>query len=186
MPSDPSKGETSLTTDDPIEWVEVGCVARPHGIRGEVRVKVHNPDSEVLFGLTEVMVRVGQTPDRLMPILRARPAAEGVALIALEGVIDRTQAEALRGALLLVPRQALPATDEDEFYVHDILGANVVGPDGTCFGQVVDYVSYPTADVLVVQGERRYEIPVIDDFVRNVDPHRKTVTVEGIDDFETT
>jgi 16S rRNA processing protein RimM len=147
---------------------------------------VFNPDSETLFSLDEIMVRRGQDEESIVPIRSIRPASNGILLLAFENVHDRNEAETFRGATLLVPREVLPATEDGEFYVHDILGAAVVGTDGASYGKVVDYITYPSTDVFVVQGERRYEVPVVDDFVRSVDPVRKVVTVEGIDGFETT
>ncbi len=160
-------------------------MTRPHGIRGELRVKLHNPDSRVLFAVSHVTVRLPSAEDRQATIRSARPAAAGIALLALDDVHDRNGAECLRGAALLVPRDRFAPADEDEFYVHDVLGAQVVGQDGTVYGRVVDYVSFPAADVLVVQGDKRYEIPMIDDFVRRVDPEQRQVVVASIDDFET-
>lgn len=173
-------------SDDSNDWVEVGCVARPHGLRGELRVKMHNPDSEVLFASSEVVVRGGEPSERVMTIGSVRPVADGIVLLAFDGITDRNAAEAMRGCTLHVSREVLPAADEGEFYVHDILGAKVVGEDGRTFGEVVDYVTYPAADVIVVQGEKRYEVPVIDDFVRHIDTEAKSITVAPIDDFETT
>lgn len=173
-------------SDDSNDWVEVGFVARPHGVRGEVRVKLHNPTSETLFDVDEVSIQLGDCAPRIMRIRSARPAADGIVLLSLDGVGDRDQAEALRSARLHVPRDVLPPVEDGEFYVHDILGAQVVGGDGTVFGRVVDYVSYPAVDVIVVQGDRRYEVPVIDDFVHRIDAGAKQVIVGAIEDFETT
>lgn len=169
---------------EPTDWVEVGCVARPHGIRGELRIKLHNPDSEILLDVAEVFVRKGEDEGRVMAVRSVRAAADGFALMAFDGVTTRSEADALRGAGLLVPRGILPEAEDGEFYVHDILGAKVVQPDGRVLGEVVDYVSYPTTDVLIVQGAARYEIPLVDDFVRDIDTVQKIVTVEGVDDFE--
>ena len=172
-------------SDDSNDWVEVGFVARPHGVRGEVRVKLHNSSSETLFEADDVSLRAPDGSQRVMRILNARPAADGFVLVTFEGIGGRDAAEALRASTLLVPRQSLPPVEEDEFYVHDILGAQVVGEDGTVFGKVVDYVTYPAVDVLVVKGDRRYEVPVIDDFVHRIDSSAKRVIVGSIEDFET-
>jgi 16S rRNA processing protein RimM len=182
--SDSPLAEASVQDGEPTDWVEVGCVARPHGIRGELRIKFHNPDSEILLDVVEVFVRKGDGEGRVMAVRSARPAADGFALMAFEGVTTRSEADALRGAGLSVPRGTLPEAEDGEFYVHDILGAKVVQPDGRVLGEVVDYVSYPTTDVLIVQGTTRYEIPLVDDFVRDIDTAKKVVTVEGVDDFE--
>lgn len=172
--------------DDSVQWVEVGRVARAHGIRGELRIKLFNASSEVLFDVPEVLIRTGGKPDETMAVTGARAAAQGIILLSLQGVFDRTSAEQLQGATVLVSRELLPDTEEGEFYVHDILGALVFDEAGQEIGKVVDYVSYPTADVLVVQGHHRYEIPMVEGFVTNVDTMEKTVRVRGVEDFKVT
>jgi len=168
------------------DWIEIGCVARPHGIHGEVRVKLHNAESRVLLERSEVLMRGGKTgiPEQRIDVCSARSAAEGFVLLGLAGVDSRTEAEALRGVAICVPRDALPSESEGEFYVHDIIGAKVVQSDGSTLGEVVDYISYPSTDVLVVHGAARYEIPLIEDFVHDVDSARKIVAVGDVDDFK--
>jgi 16S rRNA processing protein RimM len=168
---------------EPNDWVEVGRVSRPHGIRGELRVKLHNPDSEILLRIDKVRLHNDQG-SRLVDVRGARRAADGIVLMALEGIGSRSEAEAHRGMAILVPRDVLPKAQDNEFYVHDILGAKVVDSRGHELGKVVDYISYPSTDVLVVQGDKRFEIPLIDDFVRSIDSVGRIVTVEGVDDFE--
>lgn len=167
------------------DWVEVGRVARAHGIRGELRVKLHNADSDILSRISEILVRLPDLTDRVVGIRSARTATPGIVLLSLDGIDDRSASEALQGALLLVPRDALPGLDEGEFYVHDLIGAQVITSDGVVIGKVIDYVTYPTADVIVVQGDKRYEIPMLDDFIRELDTGSKRVVVDAIDDFET-
>ncbi len=168
------------------QWVEVGYVQRAHGIRGELRIKLHNQDSDVLSSLNEVLLRHGDSSEQVVRIAKKRPTTPGIVLLSVEGVSDRNTSETLKGATLLIPRRALPDVDKDEFYVHDILQALVVDIDGVEVGRVVDYLHYPSADVLIVQGSKRYEIPVIKDFVHKIDTEHARIVVANIDDFETT
>ncbi|MCU0690206.1 MAG: ribosome maturation factor RimM [Polyangiaceae bacterium] len=169
----------------PDSWIDIADLMRPHGIRGELRAKLHNPDSDVLFSANSVRVRLPTGSERDMPIVFARAASPGVVLIAFEGVGDRNAADALRGAVLSVPRSLLPAPSDNEFYVCDVIGARVVLVDGTPVGEVIDYRSYPTTDVLVIEGdEKRYEVPMIDDFVERVDVGAHSVVLRTIDGFE--
>ena len=179
----PIPSTRQLPDDD---WVELGYVAKPHGIQGEVHVKLHNPQSTILFEVDEVLARWNGNParDRCLAIRAVRPAADGVVLIAFEGVDSRAEAESVRGAGLCVPRGVLPPEEDGEFYVHDIVGAEVVLQNGTVLGKVLDVISYPTVDVVVVRGPVRYEIPMIEDFVVRLDTVNKVVVVDGVDDFK--
>lgn len=172
-----------MSTDDTL--VAIGKIVRPHGIRGELRVQLFNPDSEILEIVQEVHVKTADGAERVMRIDDSRPVAGAAALLTLEGVLDRNDAEAMRGATVSVPRASLPAPEEGEFYVHDILGAVAVLTDGTEVGKVVEHLSYPTTEVLVIQGAgRRYEVPLVQDFVLSVDPAARRVVLTSVDGFE--
>jgi 16S rRNA processing protein RimM len=163
-----------------VRWVALAEVTRPHGVRGEVRLKMYNSDSDLLPSQNEVLVRQGTGPERMMTIEWARGADAGHLLAKIRGIDDRDQAEKLRGAALCVRRDAFPPLEEGEFYVCDVIGARLVGPNGD-LGWVTDLVSYPTADALVVRIEngdqKTIEIPLIDEFIDRVDADRKQVTL---------
>ena len=59
-------------------------------------------------------------------------AAKGGVIAAVPGIADRDAAEALRGLRLYVPRERLPATEEDEFYHEDLVGLAARDPTGRC------------------------------------------------------
>lgn len=170
----------------PDRPVEIAQIVRAHGVTGELRVRLFNSDSDVLFDLESVRLRLPDGAVREADIASARPAADGFVLLRIEGVSDRNQAEALRGAVLVVSRSDLPPVEEGEFYVCDILGADVFLVDGTRLGTVSDYRSYPSTDVLVVQGDRRrWEVPLVDDFVASVDPANRRIELHSVDGLET-
>jgi len=98
----------------------------------------------------------------------------------------RAAAELLRGAAVCVDRTLFPPLDEDEFYVCDVIGARLVGPSGDV-GFVENFVSYPSAEVLVVRlqngvGNGQVELPLVEDFVVRVEAGagREVLTAEGV------
>jgi 16S rRNA processing protein RimM len=167
-----------------IRWVELAEVSRPHGVRGELRVKVYNSDSELLPSQPEVRVRHPDGRAAMVALDSVRAASPGYLLVKFRGVDDRDAADAYRGAKLCVPRDAFPPLEPGEVYVCDIVGARVVGPRGE-LGTVEDLTTYPSADVLVVRLDdgARGEIPLIDDFVASIEPADGQIrlTVAGLD-----
>jgi len=157
-------------------WVALAEVARPHGVRGELRVKVYNSDSDLLPSLPEVMVRRADGGERSMRLQSVRGADEGFLLVKLDGVFDRDAAESFRGAQLCARRDAFPPLEDGEFYACDVVGSRLFGPEGE-LGIVEDLVSYPTADVLVgrLSGGARCEIPLIDDYIEEIDAGTRQV-----------
>jgi 16S rRNA processing protein RimM len=165
-------------------YVPVAEIARPHGVVGELRLKLYNEGSDLLARRPPIRLRLPDGAERDARIEGARPMNKGL-LVRLAGVADRDAAEALRGALVCVPRDAFPPLDEGEFYACDLPGARVVTSAGEEVGRVERLESYPTCDTLVVarEGGERLEIPLTEAFVASVDVERQTVeivTLEGL------
>lgn len=166
-------------------FVAVAEVARPHGILGELRLKLYNPDSDLLLRRPSARLRLPDGEAREIAITSAREANKAV-LVRLAGVDGRDAAEALRGAEICVPRDAFPALGDGEFYACDLEGARAVLRSGEELGRVVGVTSYPTCDVLVVEraGGGRLEVPLLEAFVGAVDAAQgvvEIVTIEGLD-----
>lgn len=166
-------------------WIALGVIVRPHGVQGELRVKLFNPDSAAISAsLTVRLTREGSAPKDAR-ILSVRESVEGFLLIRIDGVADRNAAEHLRGTAIELPRDVLPPPSPGEFYVCDILGADAVLSDGSPCGKVVDFRSFPTTDILVIDHDgTRYEVPLIDDFVESVDAVAGRVVIRSLDGFE--
>lgn len=170
---------------DSDRLIEIAQVVRPHGITGELRVRLFNSDSEVLFDLEQVRLRLPNGTESELNIDAVRPTTEGFVLLRLEGVDDRNAAEELRGATLVVARSSLPPAEEGEFYVCDILGAAVFLTDGTELGTVAEYRSYPSTDVLVIHGKgKRWEVPLVDDFIASIDVSARRIELHSVDGLE--
>ena len=160
-------------------WVALGRIVRAHGIRGEVRVALDNPESRTLQGVRSVLLR-GPDGVRTVAVERARAVPGAAMLLKLEGVPDRNAAQAIAGVAVEVPREALEAEGDGEHYVCDLIGSTVVGPDGP-LGTVEGVQSYPSTDALVVRshGRARVEIPLVDDFVELVLTRDRLVVVRA-------
>jgi len=91
----------------PDRWIALGVVARPHGVRGEVRIHLYNAASDVVLALREIDLE-GHGRFRVAAARRDREAV----LLRLEGCSTRDRADELRGARIGVPRSALPSTGQ--------------------------------------------------------------------------
>jgi 16S rRNA processing protein RimM len=165
-------------------YVPVAEVTRPHGVQGELRLRLYNEGSDLLLGRPPVLLRLPDGPERDAKILAVRPVSKAL-LVRLSGVDDRNAAEALRGAILCVARDAFAPLEEGEFYACDLEGARVLGASGELVGRVEGLQSYPTCDVLLVarEGAEAIEVPLTDSFVAQVDVERHVVqliTLEGL------
>ena len=100
-------------------------------------------------------------------------------IVVLEGVGDRTAAEALRGEAIAVPRAVLGTLDEGEFLVDDLVGCEVVDGERPV-GRVSDVLLLPSADTLEVErpGGEPLLVPLVGDAVRSVDTAGARIDVD--------
>ncbi|UQA55907.1 ribosome maturation factor RimM [Polyangium aurulentum] len=165
-------------------FVPVAEVGRAHGIRGEVRLKLYHEGSELLGQRPTLKLRLPDGTEQPAKIVSARNANKAL-LARLEGVDDRNAAEALAGAVLLVPRDEFPPLEEGEFYACDLEGARAVLPSGEEVGVVEALASYPTCEVLVIDRglDGKLEVPLVEAYVASVDVDGRVVqlvTIEGL------
>jgi 16S rRNA processing protein RimM len=150
--------------DEPT--VAVGRVAKVHGVRGEVAVdnRSDNPDRWVPGSV------VFDERGRRLTVTGARPHGDRL-LVTFEGIGDRTAAEALIGATLVVPASALPALEPGQWWAFEAEGLRVTSEDGRDLGTVREVLAYPAHDLWRVVGKDGAEIlvPVVDDLVVEVD-----------------
>ena len=126
------------------EWIEIGTIVAAHGLRGEVRVY---PNSDFPERFIEAGMRwlrqPGQTEPQPVEFLGGYlMPSKGIYVVELAGVENRDQAEALQGSQLLVTEQDRPHLEDDEFYVIDLIGSEVVDQTtGTLIGKVVNVIA---------------------------------------------
>ncbi len=160
--------------------VVLGRVAAAFGVRGWVRIQPYGDDPLAWCQMRRWWV--GRETDdpgwHTVDLVGCR--GHGRSLLAhFDGVEDRTAAEALKGMLVAVPRDALPATGEDEFYWADLVGLDVVNGQGERLGRVTELVSAGAHEVLRVLSEDGTErlLPFVEQVVVEVDLENRVVRV---------
>lgn len=128
--------------DEPL--ITLAAVAGAHGIGGEVRLKLFAQGLESLK--RHKQIRVG---DRILTLEAVRGGGQPVARFT--EISDRNSAEALRGQLLRIPRSALPALAEGEYYHADLIGLPCICPDGASVGTVVAVENFGAGDILEIE-----------------------------------
>ena len=166
------------------ELIELAAVVRAHGLSGELVLKPFNPASDLLGSLAEIVLRSPAGELHTFEVLARRGGGDSQ-LLALRGVTDRDQADALRGSVVCVPRSALPPLEEGEYYLVDLVGLSVRSPEGDTLGHVEDVLEYPSVEALVVitEGIVR-EVPNLDRYVPSIDVQGGFVVVDHLDEIE--
>ncbi|MDY7231591.1 ribosome maturation factor RimM [Hyalangium rubrum] len=154
----------------PRPLLELGYVARAHGIRGEVAVRPFDPGSETLDAVERVRVRTKSGEERDLKIESVRPTPKED-IIAFEGVKGREASEALVGSTVFVYREDLEPPAEGEYFQGDLVGLSAVDEAGQELGKVVEVWATGEVPNLVIRapGKPELVVPFADDFVPSVD-----------------
>jgi len=152
--------------------VLLGVVAAPHGVRGLVRIKSFTEDPMSVAAYGPLSDESGTKEYRV----EALSAARGAVLARIEGVADRTAAEALRGLRLYVERSALPEAGEREWYEADLVGLKAIGKDGRDWGKVTAFHDFGAGSVMEVSGG--VMLPFTDETVPEIDVEGGKVVIE--------
>jgi 16S rRNA processing protein RimM len=143
-------------------------------VRGELACALLTDYPERFSRTRAVLVRGGQGRHR---VLGSRLSGERVYL-RLEGVADRTTAEALRGAILEVPLAEAVALPPDTYFWHQLIGLEVQTEAGERLGALAEVLPTGGNDVYVVRDEsREILLPAIREVVRRVDLERGVMVV---------
>ena len=131
----------------PANLVLVARFGAAQGVRGEIRIKSYTADPLSIGGYG---VLRDETGAEKFSIERLRPLKDDMVVAKVRGVDTRDEAQALTGLALYVSREKLPAPDEDEFYIADLVGLTAVTPDGEEIGHVKNVVNYGAGDILEI------------------------------------
>ncbi|MFN8983949.1 MAG: ribosome maturation factor RimM [Alphaproteobacteria bacterium] len=141
--------------------IMVGEFGRPHGVRGLVRLRAFTADPAAITAYGPLSDEAGTRHFHL--------TLKGLDLVAVEGVADRDAAQRLTGTKLFVAREALPPTDDEEFYLADLIGLRAVTEAGDLLGVERSVEDHGGGAVLVVEGRQEFLLPFTRQVVPTVD-----------------
>lgn len=125
----------------------LGRFGAPHGVRGDVRLQSYTGDPMAIGGYGPLTDKSGK---RVFELLNLRPQGKDMLVARVKGVDDRNGAEALTGVELFIDREKLPAPDEDEFYLADLIGLRAETTEGALIGRVLGLRNFGAGDILEV------------------------------------
>ena len=160
---------------DQRELICVGHILGAHGIKGWVRVFSNTSPRENIVNYSPWLMARG---DEIKPVeVTGRLQGKNV-LARLDGVEDRTQAEALVGCQLYIEPAQLPALAAGEYYWSDLIGLAVESLQAEPLGIVTAMMETGADDVMVLKGDRERLIPfVMDEIVTEVDLDKRRMVV---------
>ena len=153
MPAPTPAGTFSLPEIAVTELLEIGRIAKPHGLRGEVIVALSTDRTERLAEGS-----VLETDQGPLTVESAHPHQRRWRVF-FEGIHSREDADRLHGLVL----RAAPIEDDDAWFVHDLVDSDVVLPDGTVVGRCVAIVENPAYDMVELESGALVPMPFVAD-----------------------
>jgi 16S rRNA processing protein RimM len=165
------------------EYLIVGTVQKPHGIKGELFVRLETDRPDAVFAPGRALVlgdAKGRRSDAVLTIERARAFKGGMLVKVAEHTGRTPEMEELRGRTLLIPRGEAQAPDEGEVFYHDLLGMRVVTAAEGEIGVIAEVYDAPSGPLLSVAREAGKEllIPFVRETIRRLDAAERVLELE--------
>ncbi len=166
------------------DYVLVGRIAKPHGVKGEFRIQSY-ADSPSFFSEIEKIYLGSEKDDsyanlKAYTLVSARPHKEFV-LAVVKGIESRDDAERIRGRNVYVPSDVMPLIDDDEVYLHEIFGFDVINVnDDTRIGVLEGVLEMPEQEVWSIRTDSGKEVlfPAHEKSVVSIDLDEETITID--------
>ena len=158
------------------DLLKVGVITTTHGVRGEVKV-FPTTDPERFLDLEYVILDAGREMKKLE--IRNVKFFKNLVILKFDGIDNINDIEMYKQRELWVPREEAQELDEDEYYIADLIGMDVLLENGEKFGVLRDVMETGANDVYIVDRVDGEEVllPAIHDCVLDVDVEKNTMTV---------
>lgn len=160
-----------------VDLLRVGTIASTHGIRGEVKVFPTTDDINRFKELKHCILDAGR--EKLELEVESVKFFKQFAILKFKGYDHINDIEKYRGKDLLVTRENAVALEENENFIADLIGLEVITDEGIHFGTVRDIMQTAANDVYVIDGDdgKAYLFPSIPQCILDVDLEKGAVTV---------
>lgn len=139
--------------------IEIAKILKPQGIKGEVKAL---PSTNVLAVFKYIKSAfVGENNLDIENI----SLRQGFLYIKFKGINSRNDAENLRDKKVLIDKNILEESkDDDDFLIDDLIGMVIYDTKGDLVGQILDIVNYGSCDIFVLERDgRKYQAPYVED-----------------------
>ena len=150
------------------QFLQVGVISSTHGLRGEVKVFPTTDDAARFQTLKEVILDTGK--EKLDLEIQSVRFFKQFVIVKFKGIDDINDIEKYKGKSLFVTRENAQPLGEDEYYIADLIGMDVITDEGE-EGKLVDVIETGANEVYVVEFDKYGEvlIPAIHDCILDVD-----------------
>ena len=159
------------------DLLKVGVITTTHGVRGEVKVFPTTDDAERFLDIEYVLLDTGKELRRLN--IQNVKFFKNLAILKFEGIDNINDIEMYKGRELWIPREEAQELGEDEYYVADLIGMDVLLENGEKFGVLRDVMETGANDVYIIDSAEHGEVllPAIKECILDVDLEKNVMTI---------
>lgn len=144
----------------------IGQIIKAQGLDGTVKIKIFT-DSALRFKKIDKVLLNNNSNYTNFKYLREN---SGFVYAKIDGTTNRTEAENLRNTKLYIFKEDMYDLDNDEYFISDLIGINVIDEKNNHIGTIKDVEQYGATDILVIQTlEGEFSVPFIGEIVKEVD-----------------
>lgn len=160
------------------EYLPLGYIFSPHGIKGHVLLKTYSGEGTSLLPGIFLSLKIAKKNEIIVKILDCKPYKKAF-LVKFEGIDNRNSSEELVGAKVFIKRSDLPELEKNEYYWVDLIGCDVFSVDGEWIGKVDSLIDTGSVDVIVVKKDKKeFLYPFSENVVKIVDIIPKKIIVD--------
>lgn len=158
------------------EFMSIGQITKPHGVRGEVKVFSLTDSLEEFRNLKNVYI-----DGEMRKIISCKLQSDR-AILKIEGIDSMNDAERYRNKYIKIHRNDAKKLEEDTYYIADLIDCKVFDTDGLELGTVYDVIETGSNDVYWVKGgKKEVLIPALKEIVVKVDIEKNEIIIKPVD-----
>ncbi len=160
------------------QHVVVGKVAKPHGVKGEVKIYPYSQNPRD-FKAYKSLILVNEEDEKTSYNIEQCRSQPPFAVLRLEGINDREGSESLKGSEVWVEKKTLPKPPNGAYFRHDLEGLEVAKKNGQQVGILTTFMPSTAHPIMVVKDDQHeYLIPVVDEFIVSLDITAGTLVID--------
>ena len=157
----------------------VGIISSPHGINGHIKIKYYTEKPKGIISYGTVYNK-----EREKVYLKYKGISKNLAIYEVENIIDRNEANLLKGEHLFVKRKALPKLENDEIYHIDLIGLKALNKKCQVIGIIENVSNYGAGDILEIKNKKKsFLVPLISKNLDSVNLKKKTICLSNLDQW---
>ncbi len=160
------------------QFLEAGEIVSTHGIQGELKILPWADGPEFLLKFREFYI------DGKAYAVQSSRVHKTCVLAKIQGIDTPEAATLFRGKTVCIDRNKVKLP-KGTVFIADLLGCKVMTDEGAEIGKIKDVLTMPASDVYVIHGEKKYMIPAVKEFVKEINVEEGYVLVHLIEGFET-